>query len=150
MKQGMNQRSGKKTRAASLLLWLALGSLSFAGCSSPTPEQRAQWVTAKVGSRLGLSAGQWMKLDAVKKAMVEARSSHSAEREKSIEDLKQMILAEHLDAKRAKALLTEREKELDADFDAIFAKVAELHASLSSDQRRKAAELLDEASAYIK
>lgn len=133
----------KSLRTGALLILVALGLTAVSACTRPSPEQRAEWITRKVSSELDLTDEQKTHLDAVKQAMIDVRKTHKAERQSYFERVKQLILSEHLDAARVKALMAERQKQLDSDFDSVFEKVAAFHASLSADQKQKAVDLIE-------
>jgi hypothetical protein len=55
-------------------------------------------------------------------------------------------LANKLDVQKVKALLAQRDKTMNQDFDMIFPKVSEFHASLTPEQKKKAVEMMEEFS----
>ena len=101
---------------------------------------------AQVNRELGLLDDQKAKLDDVKVTLLNIKKTHEADREKHLSDVKQLILSDKLDAAKVKALMAERQKMVDANFDTVFAKVSAFHASLTPEQKKKAAEFIDKIS----
>jgi periplasmic protein CpxP/Spy len=123
-------------------------SIGLTGCHHPTAEERIEWVVSKISSKLDLNTDQKAKLDDVKKAILEIYKGHESERAKQIEDLKEQILADHLDAGKLKSMATQRQKIIDENFDAVFAKVSVFHDSLKAEQRKKAVDLIDKFASH--
>lgn len=122
-----------------LLLALAGGSSGLSGCAPHTPEQKAEWITSRISSQLDLNAAQKTKLEAVKQAILDLHKSHQADRTQLVDGLKQAILADHLEAKKVKAIMAQRQKLMNENFDAVFPKIADFHDSLTPAQKKKAA-----------
>lgn len=132
-----------------VVLLIAVGGLLvMAGCAHPTPEQRASWVTSRISRELDLTDDQKSKLEALKQTLLELRKSHEGEGAQHRDQVREMILAEHLDSKKAKSLISEREKWIDEGFDKVFTKLSALHDSLTAEQRKKAAECFERYSRH--
>jgi Spy/CpxP family protein refolding chaperone len=128
-----------------LLIVTAAASLSaLAGCGRHhSPEQKAEWVVSKISKKLELTADQKTKLESVKQAYLDVWTAHKDDRAKRLDEVKQMILSDRLDAAKVKSLMGERRKIEDDNFDPVFAKLAEFHASLTPQQKGKIAAFLD-------
>lgn len=145
MKSAANSFAGK-FRVGLFFLLAAAGMGALAGCGGQrSPQQKAEWVVSKISRKLDLTAEQKTKLEAVKQAYLDVWTAHKADRTKRLEDVKQMILSDRLDPAKVKALMAERRKVEDDNFDPIFAKLAEFHASLTAQQKGKIAAFLDKA-----
>jgi protein CpxP len=118
------------------------------GCHGHGPEGRAEWVTAKISSKLDLNDQQKAKLDEVKTAILDARKQHAADRVQGKEELKKLVLSDKLDAAQTKALLERRHQSMESNFDPIFAKVQAFHASLTPEQKQKAADVIDKFASH--
>lgn len=121
------------------LLALAGGSSGLSGCAPHTPEQKAEWIVSRISGELDLNAAQKTKLEAVKQAILDLHKAHQADRARLVDELKQAILADHLDAKSVKAVMTQRQKLMNENFDVLFPKIADFHDSLTHAQREKSA-----------
>lgn len=124
---------------------------AFAGfaCSHHrSPEKRAEWIVSKVSSKLDLTEEQKSKLDAVKAAVLDLHKEHQADRTQHLEELKAWIMSEKLEVTRVKALMAQRQKAMDQNVDRVFGKVSEFHSSLSTEQKKKAVELIDKFASH--
>lgn len=107
------------------------------------PEQRADWITGKISRELDLNDAQEAKLETVKQAFLENMKQHKGERSQSLDKVKQMISGDRLEAAQVKSLMAQRQKMMDESFDKVFGKVADFHASLTPEQKKKAVELIE-------
>lgn len=105
-------------------------------------EGRSKWIASKISDELDLNKDQETKLEAVRQEFLAARNRHKDERAKNIEEVKQIVLSEKLDAAKVKEKLAHRQKFFDENFDTVFAKVSVFHAALNSEQKQKAVELI--------
>jgi Spy/CpxP family protein refolding chaperone len=126
----------------------AAGLMGMTGCKSPSPEQQADWIVKKVTSKLDLNGEQEAKLRAVKEAYLDARKRHSATQREAREEIKQIVLSDALDAKRIRELMKKRNAIVDQEFDGVFGKVADFHASLTPDQRKEAVRWMEKFDSY--
>ena len=94
-------------------------------------------------SELDLTAEQRIKLEALKETLVDINKAHQAERAKHLDEIKREILSDHLDSAKMRSLMWLRQRFINENFDNVFSKVAEFHASLMPEQKRKAVELLE-------
>ena len=95
-------------------------------------------------SKLDLTAEQRIKLEAVKDTLVAINNAHQVERAKHLDEIKREILSDRLNSAKIKSLIWLTHE----NFDHVFGKVAEFHASLMSEQKRKAVELLEKVTRH--
>jgi len=99
-------------------------------------------------SKLDLTAEQRMKLEAVGKTLVDINKAHQAERAKHLDEIKREILSDRLNSAKIRSLIWLRHRFINENFDHVFGKVAEFHASLMPEQKRKAVALLEKFTRY--
>ena len=112
-----------------------LGELAYAYRS---PERRMAWVV----KRLNLNEQQTAKLQAVHEAMLQAREQFHKERAELFAEIATQIKSERLDEAKVLQLLEQRQALMSQVAPQVVAKVAELHASLTPEQKTKAVEHL--------
>ncbi len=122
----------------------ALAGLGIvSGCRPHDPESRVKWISKKITSTLDLTSEQQGKLDALTQTLLEVRKKHEGERKQGLETVKSLILSDSLDAAQVKKLVAQHHASFEQNFDPVFAKLKEFHASLTLDQKKKAAQYID-------
>jgi periplasmic protein CpxP/Spy len=129
-----------------VFVFIVISTSGFTGCRSQTTAERADTAIKLFSWKIGLDESQRAKLEEVKIAYLKAHSAQKSEREKSFSEFRQMIGSQSLDQAKAKSLFVSRQAAIQADFDPVFAKVIEFHASLRDDQKQKIIKLMDEYS----
>ena len=99
-------------------------------------------------SKLDLTAEQRMKLEALKETLVDINKAHQAERVKHLDEIKRQILSDGLNSAKIRSLILLRQRFVNENFDSVFGMVAEFHASLMPEQKRKAVALLEKFTRY--
>jgi hypothetical protein len=127
---------------------LILAALALSACTYVSPETKANIATTRIASALDLTKEQKAKAHEVKDMYLEARKAGYNERREQFDRTKQLIASEKLDPAQIKAMIAQRTKRFDANFDPIFSKVSELHATLSPEQKKEALELMDKYSQF--
>jgi Spy/CpxP family protein refolding chaperone len=97
---------------------------------------------AWVAKRLDLNEQQTAKLQAVHETMLQAREQFHKERAELFEEIATQIKSERLDEAKVLQLLEQRQALMSQVAPQVVAKVAELHASLTPEQKTKAVEHL--------
>lgn len=120
------------------------------GCPGRSPESRADWVVNKIEDELKLDEKQNAKLHDVKNALLEARKRWKENRNQMIDETKAMIVSEKLDQAKAKAMLERRQKMNESEFEIIYPKLSEFHATLNPEQKKKFVALIEKVEGYIK
>jgi Spy/CpxP family protein refolding chaperone len=119
---------------------VVVGLLSWgSGYAYRSPERRMAWIA----KRLNLDEQQTAKLQAVHEAMLQAREQFHKERAELFEELAVQIKSEHLDEAKVLQLLEQRQALMSQIAPQVIAKVAELHASLTPEQKAKVVEHLE-------
>lgn len=119
---------------------VVVGLLSWGiGYAYRSPERRMAWVA----KRLNLDEQQTAKLQAVHEAMLQAREQFHKERTELFEEIATQIKSERLDEAKVLQLLEQRQALMSQIAPQVVAKVAELHASLTPEQKVKAVEHLE-------
>ena len=116
-----------------------IGLLSWGvGYAYRSPERRMAWIA----KRLNLDEQQKIKLEAVHEAMRQAREQFHQERADLFEAFTAQIQSARLDEAKLLQLLEQRQALMSQVAPQVIAKVAELHASLTPEQKAKAVEHL--------
>jgi Spy/CpxP family protein refolding chaperone len=121
-------------------------SVLLSGCKPPSLETRSKWIVNKIDSELDLTATQKTKLLSLRDEILATHRSHHAERAESVVEAKKIIMADRLDIAKVKGLMAARQKIADDDFNKLFERIAEFHAMLSLEQKKKAADWLEQFS----
>ena len=117
-----------------------IGLLSWGiGYAQRSPERRMAWIA----KRLDLNEQQTAKLQAVHEAMRQAREQFHKERVVLFDEIVAQIQSERLDEAKVLQLLEQRQALMSQVAPQVVAKVAELHASLTPEQKAKAVEHLE-------
>ena len=103
-----------------------------------SPERRMAWIA----KHLNLDEQQKLKLEAIHETMRQAREQFHQERTELFEEIAAQIQSERLDETKLLKLLEQRQALMSQVAPQVIAKVAELHASLTPEQKAKAVEHL--------
>jgi len=104
-----------------------------------SPERRMAWIA----KRLNLDEQQKLKLEAVHEVMHQAREQFHQERAALFEEIAAQIQSERLNETKLLQLLEQRQAMMSQVAPQVIAKVAELHASLTPEQKTKVVEQLE-------
>lgn len=107
-----------------------------------TPEQRADWMVSKIAKELDLDEPQKTKLEAVKDAFLAARAQMRKEHDALFGEALALVQGTTLDQGKVIQLLDRHQALQRQAAPVVVAKLAEFHASLTAEQRTKAAEHL--------
>jgi uncharacterized membrane protein len=127
------------------LVAAAIGALGVAGCGrygcrhGHDPAQRADWIAKKIASELDLNDAQKAKLDLIKQEFLAQREKGKQEREEAFQTLLAQIRSKQLDTEKLQALIDRRHKHMEEVAPTVLKKIADFHASLSDEQKEKAA-----------
>src|SRR5689334_17657646 len=129
----------KKLLALTGLGSLVLFTAAFAGgrCRFADPERRAEFVVDRISDELDLNDTQKSKLDDIKKEVLAARKAHSEDRKGMVKQVIALIESDQWDAKAAESLIAKKRALVDQVSPKVLAKVAEFHAALTPEQRKK-------------
>jgi Spy/CpxP family protein refolding chaperone len=129
------------------LLAAAIGALGLTGCGRQgcrphghDPAQRAEWVAKKIASELDLNDAQKAKLDIVKQEILAHLEKGKHEREEASRTISAQIRSKQLDTEKLQALMERRHKHMEEISPSVLAKIADFHASLTDEQKEKAAQ----------
>jgi len=112
-------------------------------CFRHSPEQKAEWVTERITSRLELDETQKQKLDALKDEIMRARKDLQTDRESSFEQARDLVTREVLDKDAARALFDQKHQKFAVYADPVLDRLADFHASLNAPQKQQIAEFMD-------
>jgi hypothetical protein len=130
-----------KLKRLSILL-LSIVTLGFiVGCSK-TPEGIADKIVSKLERKLDLNSEQLAKLEKLKVAALNTYKRKKETKNKKIETVLDFIKADSLDQVEVKKLMTEKHETKMQELDKLFPLINDFHSSLSSEQKEKAAELI--------
>lgn len=123
-------------------LGVGLGSL-VSGCRHRSPEQRAEWVVKKISNELDLTDAQKPKLQAVADFIVTERKAQEAQREETFTFAMAQVRGERLDKTEIERRVNRKLDEMKQKAPRLVDLVSEFHASLTPEQREKAASKLE-------
>ena len=127
------------------LVAAAVGALGLAGCGrhgcrhAHDPAQRAEWITKKITSELDLNDAQKARLELVKEEFLAQHEKRKQEREEAFQTVLAQIRSKQLDTEKLQALIQQRHKHMEEVAPSVLKKIADFHASLSDEQKEKAA-----------
>ncbi|MGA7105200.1 MAG: Spy/CpxP family protein refolding chaperone [Candidatus Deferrimicrobiaceae bacterium] len=132
------------------LLAAAVGAIGLTGCGhrcwrhhGHDPTERVEWATGKIASRLDLNDAQKAKLDIVKQEILAHREQGRQEREEAFRTILAQIRSKRLDSGKLLALMEQRHGRMEEIAPSVLRKVADFHASLTDEQKEKAAQELE-------
>lgn len=129
------------------LLAAAVGALGLTACGhrgfrhhGHDPAQRAERLTKKIASKLDLNDAQKAKLDIVKQEILAHREKGKQEREEAFRTILTQIRSKQLDTGKLQAMMEQRHKRMEEIAPSVLQKIADFHASLTDEQKEKAAQ----------
>lgn len=120
------------------------GSLVACGHKYKDPEQRAEWITDKVASKLELNQEQRAQLDKLSTTILEAKQEHQKGKEQKRQEILAMLQEETFDQDKALTMVKEKTRFIEQQAPAVISAYADLHKMLSAEQRAKIGEHLNE------
>lgn len=120
------------------------GSLVACGHKYKDPEQRAEWITDKVASKLELNQEQRAHLDKLSDTILKAKETHIKDKEQSRQEVLAMLKEKTFDQGKALAMVKEKTSFVEQQAPAVISAYAELHDTLSDEQRAQISEHLSE------
>ena len=126
----------------SLIALSAAVLFGVAGCFKHTPEEKAEWITDRISSKLELDESQQQKLASVKDEVLALRAAMHEDREARFEKADEMIRSDYIAPADIKAIWTDKEAIINRHADELAQKVSDFHASLNAEQKAKAAEYI--------
>jgi len=113
------------------------GILLFTLCHSITPENRAQWVTDKIASKLELNEDQKGMLDDMRLEFLakhrEMHDDHAAMKDELIAQLK----SEKIDREQLDDIITKKRAEIDSIVSLFTERFVEFHDTMTPEQKSK-------------
>lgn len=129
-------------------LMAIISSSAFAvGCKHNSPEERIEKMSKRIASKLDFNEQQKSMLDQL---AAEIKSDFAAEapyRETLKEEFKKQVNATEIDQAKVVQLIRERKARMDARLEKYVAKVAEIHKTLTPEQK---AEILSKFERFSK
>lgn len=122
----------------------AVGLLSGCHHEGRNPEERLNRAMEEITTRLDLTDTQQNKLAEVKDEILKVREKNKGERLKIINELKSMVLSDQLDSMKAKRVFMRKQRLMRKEFDPVFDKIKEFHATLTDEQKEKIVNRLEE------
>ena len=120
-----------------LVAVMGLGSALFVGCHHRGHDRGAAFMMDYMAEALDLNEDQQAMANAYKdEIMAKVKGMHS-EKQRMHDEIKAQLAGEAIDRVRVKALIAEHRDGMDEVVDMIVNRVADLHATLSPDQRTK-------------
>jgi protein CpxP len=120
-------------------LWIVLivivGAWTVSGCAHRSPEKRAEWMTAKISSRLGLNEGQKDRLNGLKNELIEKERELRASRSAFKKELIDQLQGEKIDQEKLREMIKKEEAELDETASDLLARLSEFYDGLTPEQR---------------
>lgn len=103
------------------------------------PAQRAEWIAKKITKELDLNDAQKAKLELVKQEFLAQHEKRKQDREEAFQTVLAQIRSKQLDTAKIQALIERRHKHMEEAAPSVLKKIADFHASLSDEQKEKAA-----------
>ncbi len=132
------------TKKFSLIALASIFIAGLAGCYNSGPEDKADWITAKISKKLDLDENQKLKLDELKNEVLNVRKETHNERDGHLKQVKEMIKGESLDKAEIKLLLTQKQEIFNKKSDIIIDKLIAFHASLKPEQKQLIINFIEE------
>ena len=128
-----------KGKTALMAAMTALLTLVIAGCCHRTPEQRAEHVVNHLVETLKLDAAQTEKLGKIKDEFLVRQAGMKNMREESMKEAREMMMSPQIDQAKLNAHIEKTQAQANDLIRFVFAKFAEIHDMLTSEQRNKLA-----------
>jgi protein CpxP len=146
--RGHHRRRGfffRKLFALLAVTGLGAGAASLiSGCHHHrSPEEKAAWVVKKISGELDLTDAQKPKLQAIADFMVNERKIHESQREENYAFALAQVRGERLDRSEVERRINRKLDDMKQKAPRLVELVSEFHASLSPEQREKAATKLE-------
>lgn len=121
------------------------GSLIFglSGCFKHTPEEKAEWISDKIASKLELDEAQKVKLSKLKDEIMKARSEIRADRESTFEQAKTMVNSDAMSRDAVRALFDQKHQQVGQLAGPIIDSLVDFHASLNVEQKQQIVEFME-------
>ncbi len=123
-------------------------SLVACGYWSMTPEEKARWFIEEVSEELEFSNTQRQKLEHLVDTFMRSREEFNRERQEERKAVLEIVQAESFDQKRALEMVRKKTRTIDQQTPALLSAYAELHSTLSKEQRSRIHERLVEMFEY--
>ena len=127
----------KKGLYLSLITFLLVGIVGFAGCRRPSPDQKAEFMVDYVAETLDLNESQRAHLDQIKDELIEKAIQMRADKTAMHAEIIAQLRSEEIDQDRLKAMITDHKNKMEALIDLGIVRLAEFHKTLTSEQREK-------------
>jgi hypothetical protein len=142
---GRGKCGGKKLLGLLLLGGIIAATVSLVGCNKwRTCEGKAEWAVSYLSDELDLNDEQTTKLNEIKTEFLEAKKRNESDKEAMVKKLKEMILSEKIEDSDVNTLVETKRKHIDSEIPNFLPKVKAFHASLTSEQKQKAVDLIEE------
>lgn len=135
--------SSRKFLVAASIAAVAVLGVSCHRFNHRSPEQKAAFINGRISSKLDLNDDQEKKLKDVSDEIVDLASEFKALRDRDHEALVALVKSPEMDQAQVLAAFKEREAKIDAKLPGILAKVAELHKTLTDEQRTQIVEMIE-------
>jgi len=133
----------KKGLYFSLIAFLLVSVVGFAGCRRHSPYQKAEFMVDYVSETLDLNASQKAHLDQIKNELLAKGIQMHADKAAMHSELVAQLRSEEIDQDRLKALVAEHRVKMEELIDLGIVRLAEFHKTLTPEQREKLAAKLE-------
>lgn len=133
----------KTLRNISIIALAGTLLLGLTGCFKHSPEEKAEWITDRVASKLELDETQKGKLVALKDEIMKARKDLQADRESSFDEVRTMVKSDVMNKDSIKALFDQKHQKMEQHADPVLDKLIDFHASLTVEQKQQIVEFMD-------
>ncbi len=132
----------RRFSTAFISAFAAIGLLSGFHHGGKKCEERLNRATEEITTRLNLDETQQSKLEEVKQEILKVREESKSERLRIVKELKSMIQSDRLDPVKAKRIFMRKQMLAQKNFDRLFRKIQEFHATLTDEQKALIADKL--------
>ncbi|MFZ5629094.1 MAG: Spy/CpxP family protein refolding chaperone [Spirochaetota bacterium] len=129
-------------------LFVVLTLLSLAGMNAcrpwkhKSPEERAEWIVKRITKELDLNDSQKQTLNRIKDEFIAKHKSDRPQMEAQFAALSELVRADAIDQSKLKDLRRKHQAHRESMENFFVEKATEFHKVLTSEQRAKAAELM--------
>lgn len=114
------------------------------GCHhNKSPEDKAEWITDKIDSKLDLSDQQRQKLDDLAQTVLEQFKVQKEKREANQGKVKDLLLSDKIEPTEIVTMVNQHREGLNQVLPEVAEKASVFHASLTLDQKNKLVKMMD-------
>ena len=139
-----------KTIGVVLIIVVAVAVLFLLGARKRSPEHLIKRVFNNISNKLDLNDAQTTLLLSARDEIIEKGREMHEERERMHKDLSRLILSDRIDVDEVKAEAKKKHDKMEDFFNVGIEKFAEFHSTLTPEQKKSLAEMLEKHTQKMK